>query len=36
MIEPVLEDVKQYVYEKEHEEACGLITLERGRVRWNP
>tara|TARA_B100000287_G_scaffold216667_1_gene204421 strand:- start:5084 stop:5788 length:705 start_codon:yes stop_codon:yes gene_type:complete len=36
MIESILEDVKQYVYEKEHEEACGLITLERGRIRWNP
>ena len=36
MIEPILEDVKQYVYEKEHEEACGLITLERGRIKWNP
>ena len=36
MIEPVLEDVKQYVYENADIEACGLLSLERGRVKWNP
>ena len=36
MIEPVLEDIKQYVYEREHEEACGLLSLERGKLKWNP
>ena len=36
MIEPVLEDIKQYVYENADIEACGLLSLERGRVRWNP
>ncbi len=36
MIEPVLEDVKQYVYENADIEACGLISVEKGRVRWNP
>ena len=35
MIEPVLEDVKQYVYENADIEACGLLSLERGRVKWN-
>ena len=36
MIEPVLEDVKQYVYEQENIEACGLLNIERGRVKWHP
>ena len=36
MIEPVLEDVKQYVYEQEGIEACGLLNIERGRVKWHP
>ena len=36
MIEPVLEDVKQYVYENVDIEACGLLNIERGRVRWHP
>ena len=36
MIEPVLEDIKQYVYEQENSEACGLLNIERGRIRWNP
>ena len=36
MIEPVLEDIKQYVYEHENSEACGLLSLERGRIKWNP
>ena len=36
MIDPVLEDIKQYVYENADIEACGLLSLERGRVRWNP
>ena len=36
MIEPVLEDVKQYVFDNAHIEACGLLSLERGRVKWNP
>ena len=36
MIEPVLEDIKQYVYENKDIEACGLLSVERGRVRWTP
>ena len=36
MIESVLEDVKQYVYANADIEACGLISVEKGRVRWNP
>ena len=36
MIEPVLEDIKQYVYEQEGVEACGLLNIERGRVNWHP
>ena len=34
MIEPVLEDIKQYVYEHENIEACGLLSLQRGRIKW--
>jgi len=36
MIEPVLEDIKQYVYENKDIEACGLLSVERGRVQWHP
>ena len=36
MIEPVLDDIKQYVYENKDIEACGLLSVERGRVRWTP
>jgi len=36
MIEPVLEDIKQYVYEHSNIEACGLLSLQRGRIKWNP
>ncbi len=36
MIEPVLEDIKQYVYEHKDIEACGLLSVERGRVQWHP
>ena len=36
MIEPVLEDIKQYVYDQGTLEACGLLNVERGRIRWHP
>ena len=36
MIEPILEDIKQYVYEQGDKEACGLLSLQRGRIKWNP
>jgi len=36
MIEPVLEDIKQYIYENSDIEACGLLSVERGRVKWKP
>ena len=29
MIEPVLEDVKQYVYENADIEACGLLSFKK-------
>ena len=36
MIEPILDDIKQYVYEQGDKEACGLLSLQRGRIKWNP
>ena len=36
MIEPVLEEVKQYVYEKQDTEACGLLAVRKGRVKFFP
>ena len=36
MIEPVLEDIKQHVFDQGMMEACGLLNIERGRVKWHP
>ena len=36
MIEPVLEDIKQYVWEEGDKEACGLLSVTRGKLKWNP
>ena len=36
MIESVLEEVKQYVYEKQDIEACGLLGIRKGRVSFFP
>jgi proteasome lid subunit RPN8/RPN11 len=36
MIEPVLEDIKQHVFDQGQMEACGLLNIERGRVKWHP
>ena len=36
MIESVLEEVKQYVYEKQDIEACGLLGVRKGRIKFFP
>ena len=36
MIESVLEDIKQYVYEHANIEACGLLSVKKGRIKWTP
>ena len=36
MIESVLEEVKEYVYGKQDTEACGLLAVRKGRVKFFP
>jgi|TARA_Y100000590_G_scaffold117315_1_gene134083 proteasome lid subunit RPN8/RPN11 len=36
MIEPVLEEVKEYVYTQANKEACGLLGIRKGRVKFFP
>ena len=36
MIEPVLEQIKAYVYKEVDKEACGLLAVRKGRVKFFP
>ncbi len=36
MIEPVLEQVKAYVYKEVDKEACGLLAVRKGRIKFFP
>jgi len=36
MIESVLDDIKHHVWSEGDKEACGLLSVKKGRLKWNP